>query len=136
MPRQHEEDPNMSYAQIQAQLHEMSGSIGRFGGIIETMTTVWQHQEAAATSGRKVLHDKIDALTTDVHGLKGQVDDLQKDIVTIQPSVDAFREQKLRAEGAKRLRKYLVGVMLTAAGGIGWAIHEVMPFLHRPPPTP
>lgn len=136
MPKQHEEDPDMTYDRIQAQLHEMSGSIGSLKGTIETMTRVWQQQEATATAGRRVVHDKVDVLTTNIHSLTSRVDQMNKDIVAIQPAVKVFHEEKLRAEGAKRLGRYLWGLMLTAAGGLGWGIHEVIAVLHHPPPPP
>lgn len=127
----------MSYAQIQAQLHEMSGSIGGLKATIEMMTSVWKQQEEAAVRGRRLLHDKVDTLKTDVHGLTTEVNEMKKDVTDLKPAVKRFETEELRADGAKRLGVYLWGAFLTGAGFIGYWIHELMPvFLHRPPPTP
>jgi outer membrane murein-binding lipoprotein Lpp len=137
MPKQHEDDPIMSYAQIQSQLHELSGSVGGLKSSVELMTKVWQQQEVAATAGRQRLHEKVDSLKTDVHGLKNDVDQVKKELAAVQPAVERFKGEELRAAGARSLGKRLWGLILVAVGFTGWWAHEFIPILfHRPPPTP
>ena len=111
------------------ELHEMSRVVGGLQNAVETMTKMWARQDAAATQGRRVLHDKLEALGKEMIILARRVDSMAVQINLIEPSVKVFNDDRLREEGSKRLGKMLVGAISVAAGGIGWGVHEFIGYL-------
>ena len=115
------------------ELHEMSRVVGGLQNAVETMTTMWATQDAAATQGRRVLHDKLEAIREEmmakVSTLTYRVDSMGVQINLIEPSVKAFNDETLRQEGAKRLGKWVIGGMTTVAGMVGWGVHEFVGYI-------
>lgn len=130
MPRQNESKSAMS----DGQLHQISAEIGGLKKAVEMMTDLWKTQEHAATAGRKSLHDKVEMVRQEVGieiaGLSLRVDRLTDQFEAMKPSVAELKkdaeDEKLRQEGAKRLGKYLIAGLTTAAGLIGAGIHELI----------
>lgn len=103
---------------------------------VETMTRVWQVQDRAANEGRRKLYDKFDLFREEVRekmsAMASQVNDMAKQMAEIQPSIKEYNAEKLRDEGASGMKKYIAGFVLTGAGGVGWAVHELITwFSHR-----
>lgn len=107
---------------------------------VDHMLQQWASQEATATAGRRALHEKFEAFRTDVglqisglslrvDRLVDQYDDVNKTMKVVEPAVQSFKDEKLRQEGAKRLGKVLIGALTTAAGVLGWALHELVGYL-------
>lgn len=136
MPRQHENDPNMNRGDV----HQISMKLGQLSQAVEMMTTMWQRQEEVATAGRKALHEKVEMvrqeLGVQVAGLSLRVDRLADQVKTIEPTVvtlkDGIREyedEQMRAEGAQKFKKWLIGGLTGIAGTIGWGLHEFIGYL-------
>jgi len=113
--------------------------VGGMSQAVSTMTSTWQRQEDTASAGRRTLHEKFEALAKEVRDtmtdLKSRVAGMEKQITVIQPSVDAFKEEKLRIEGAKKFGLGLWSALVAAAGMLGWIIHEVTPWFNHLPPS-
>lgn len=114
-------------------LHQISAEIGGLKRSVELMTDLWKTQEASASTGRKSLHDKFenfkDEIGLQIAGLSLRVDRLTDKVSTIEPSMTAFNNEKLRDEGARRIGKRWWYWILTAAGFLGWGIHELVSWL-------
>lgn len=124
----------------EGQLHEISAEIGGLKRSVEIMTELWKSQEATASAGRRALHEKFDQFRQevglDISALSLRVDRLTDKVVAVEPSVtsfkqesDAFKDERLRQEGAKRLGVKLYAALMAAAGAIGWAAHEIIPMI-------
>lgn len=103
---------------------EVARIIGQLENAVTNLTNTWQHQDANASAGRAEIHRKIDEVIKDVLRLTARVDALSKNVTIIEPSIKEFNDEKLRDEGAKKLGKWLWGILLTTAGFIGYGIHE------------
>jgi len=135
MPRQGENDPR-NYRRnedvpvvIQQQLNELTMTVGGLKQAVENLTTNWKRQDDAATSGRHALHQKIDDVREDVSDLGNRVDNLDRAVKIIEPSIAIFNEEKLRAEGARDLGRWIWGAFLAAAGFAGYWLHEFFTYL-------
>lgn len=117
-------------ADIQRQLNDLNRLVGGLSASIDAFNENWQRQDAAATSGRERLYKRIESLATELRAsaanLAARVAALEQKVKDIKPSVDAFKDEKLRAEGEKRLGLRLWAAMVFVAGLLGWAIHEAV----------
>lgn len=105
---------------------EVARIIGQLESAVTNLTNTWQRQEASAVAGRLELHRKIDEAIKDLLKLTERVNSLSKNVTIIEPSIKEFNDEKLRDEGAKKLGKWLWGILLTTAGFIGYGIHEAV----------
>lgn len=115
------------------EVHQISMKIGELSNAVEMMTDLWRRQEQAATVGRKALHDKVEALRSEVGaqigGLSHQVDRLVETMKVVEPAVKSFQDEKLRREGATRLGKALIAGMTVAAGAVGAGVTQFFNYL-------
>jgi hypothetical protein len=123
----------MSDPATEAALREMSRSIGGLQATVNTLVTTWQSQEASASQGRRDLHQKFDALRTDVHNMASQVAGALKDIADIKPSVEAFEDAKEQAKGAQKIGKLIWAALPFGGGLIGWMIANWITIGPKPP---
>lgn len=128
-------------ADIQRQLNDLNRLIGGLAATISNHTETWQRQDTAASSGRERLYKRIESLATELRAsaanLAARVAALEEKVKVIKPSVDAFNEEKLREEGAKRFGLWVWSGLLLAAGFIGYVVHEALEwYLHLPPLPP
>src|SRR5258708_2366366 len=102
--------------QEKSNLHQISMELGGLKSAVELMTSIWQQQDAAATVGRRALHEKVEIFRQEVGvemasmGLR--VDRVVDQLGIIEPAVKNFREKELRAEGARQLGVKLWAAML------------------------
>jgi hypothetical protein len=117
-------------------LHEISHEIGGLKTSVEMLTKMWSRQDEAATAGRRALHDRFEMFKDEVGlqltGLSLRVDRLVDQVKKIEPSVQAFHEEKLRDEGAKRLGARLYAGLVAGAAMIGWGAHEFISWIRHP----
>ena len=115
------------------EVHQISMKLGQLSQAVEMMTEMWKTQEAAATSGRKALHEKFehfrDEVGIQISGLSLRVDRMVDTMAKVEPAVKKYEDEKLREEGAKGLGKLLIGGMGMVAGAIGWGLHEFIGYL-------
>ena len=109
-------------------LHEMSAEIGGLKASLELLTKIWQQQDSAAAAGRRALYEKFELVRQEsgiqIAGLGIRVDRLSDQVKLVEPSIQAFKDEKLRKEGAERLGVRLYTAMIAAAGLVGWGLHE------------
>lgn len=118
------------------QVHQISAEIGALKKAVELMTEMWKAQEASASAGRRALHDKFELIKDEVGlqvaGLSLRVDRLTDKVSLIEPSVNSFKEEKLRDEGAKRLGVKLYAALVAGASLLGWGAHELVGWIRHP----
>lgn len=118
------------------QVHQISAEIGALKKAVELMTEMWKTQEASASAGRRALHDKFELIKDEVGlqvaGLSLRVDRLTDKVTLIEPSVNSFKEEKLRDEGAKRLGVKLYAALVAGASLLGWGAHELVGWIRHP----
>lgn len=110
--------------QVSAEIGGVKADVKNLQRAIETMTNMWHQQENAASTGRRLLHDKVEAVRTELMDLKRDVLGVTEQFSEIRPAIDEFQNQRQRQIGAKNVGRYLWSAMLAAAGGMGWIIHE------------
>ena len=110
--------------QVSAEVGGLKADVKNLQRSIEAMTNMWRQQETAASDGRRLLHDKVEAVRTEVVDLKRDVQGVTEQFSEIRPAIDEFKNQRQRQIGAKSLGRYLWTAMLGAAGGFGWLVHE------------
>ncbi|SDC06007.1 hypothetical protein SAMN05216337_1001152 [Bradyrhizobium brasilense] len=131
---------------VQGALREMAEKIGALSSSVSSLTSTWQQQEAKASDGRRDLHNKVDALRSEVSnkvaGLEKQVTELGAkvataidDIADMKPSVEAFNDVKQQAAGARWLGKLLWGAAVFASGGVVWIITNIVDIHFKTPPV-
>src|SRR4051812_43413979 len=123
----------MSDPTTEAALRDMSRSIGGLESTVKTLVSTWQSQEAAASQGRRDLHQKVETMRDDVQKLGARVEVALKDIADIKPSVEAFENAKLQVRGAQTLGKFIWGGLAFAGGGIGWMLANWITVTPKPP---
>lgn len=108
----------MSDPDTQAALRDMARSIGGLESTVKTLVDTWRNQEQAASSGRRVLHEKFDQLQGEVHNFGHQLAGVMKDIAVMKPTIAAVETAKQRAIGAGMLGKALwaIGGAMVAVG--------------------
>lgn len=112
---------------------DLTGKVAGLAAVVDSMTRQWARQEDGASNGRSVIHTKIDSMRDDVTDLGNRLGNLEKAVAIVEPSLKVFNEEKLRDEGARRLGRWLWAGFLTAAGGLGYALHEALGILwHKP----
>lgn len=111
---------------------EVARIIGQLENAVTSLTDTWQRQDARACAAIVDMHRKIDEAIKDVINLTARVDALSRNVTIIEPSIKEFNDEKLRDEGAKKLGRWLWGILLTTAGGIGYALHEAIGIFMRP----
>jgi outer membrane murein-binding lipoprotein Lpp len=111
------------------EIHNMSMVVGGLKNAVETMTKIWQQQEMLAGEGRRLVHDKIDAMKDELRSLSSTVKALSEDVAEIKPEVEAFNADKLRLEGAKSLGTKLWAAMMAMAGALGWGLNEFLTWM-------
>lgn len=127
----------MSIEVLQNQVHKLAGDVGALTNAVQMMTSMWRSQEESATTGRRIMHEKMDGVSNRLTTLTGRVDQMGEKIEIIEPSVAAFKATRHRAEGAMSLGKYLWGALLIIAGLTGYGFSEWFKwFLHQPPIPP
>ncbi len=128
---------------MSGELHEISAEIGGLKKSVDMLTSMWARNDEQATAGRRSLHEKFEALKTDVGlqitGLSLRVDRLTDKVTMLEPSVTTFKDRiraddndKLIEEGAKRFRIKLGAIIMTSAGAVGFLIHELVTYLKHP----
>lgn len=125
-----------------AELHQtigaMRSTVEHLNDTVKSMMTMWGNQEKEATAGRRVLHEKIEALKDSVVALGGRVGNVETKLTDIKPSVDEFKTQRSEQRGAMKLGKMLWVGMLAACGStgaaIGWWISHIFGSVPLPPP--
>ncbi len=111
---------------VNAALLRMAEKVGGLASAVETLTTQWRQQDEKASQGRRDLHQKIDALRSDVQRLDGEVKAAIADIALMRPTVEAVESAKLQAQGAVTAVRwtsragYWIATLMTL--GAGWVL--------------
>jgi hypothetical protein len=140
MPKQHENDPHMNDIAVHRQLASLQTSVEHVTETMKQMAAQWASQEQTAVAGRRALHEKFEHFRDDVglqiSGVSMRIDRLTDQVKAIEPMVTAFkekmegdREDELLSEGARRFRVKVVAWVGTAAGAVGWGIHELVNYI-------
>ncbi|WP_166295344.1 DUF1515 domain-containing protein [Bradyrhizobium sp. 2S1] len=127
----------MSDEATQAALREMARAIGGLESTVKTLTATWQQQEQSASNGRRDLHQKVEALRSDVStkvdGLRGdmvkmgaQVETAIKDIAAMKPVVQAVENVAVQATGVRNVTKWIWGAGAFLSGGVVWIITNLV----------
>lgn len=118
-----------------AELGSLRASVEHLANTIQTMATQWREQETTASNGRRALREKVETSNINVGlqiaGLSLRVDRLTDQVKLYEPSVTAFKEEKLREEGAKRLGAWMIAGMMGFASAVGWGLHEFFLYLRH-----
>ena len=87
-----------------------------------SLETNWRNQDEKASSGRPILHTKIDELRRDFHDWKGKLEAVITDVAEMKPTVDEVRTAKQRAIGALMVSRPLYALALFMTAGITWVL--------------
>lgn len=122
------------------ELHQISAEIGGLKKSVDMLTQMWSRNDEQATMGRRSLHEKFEALKTDVGiqiaGLSLRMDRLTDKVTMLEPSVTTFKDRirsddndKLIEEGARKFRMKLGAVIMAGAGTVGFLVHELLSYI-------
>lgn len=124
-----------------AELHQMIGGLkagfDHLNSTVNQMMTMWGNQEKEASTGRRILHEKMETVKETVTGLSTRVGAVETKLDEIKPAVKEFENQREQQKGAMKLGKLLWTAMLAACGtmgaAIGWGMHQLF-WTGAPPP--
>jgi len=116
---------NVSDPDTHAALRDMARSIGGLESTVKTLVETWRNQEQAASSGRRVLHEKFDQLQSEVHRFSSLLADAVSDIAVMKPTVEAVEQAKQRAIGAGMLGKALWAIGGAMVAGGLWLLSHI-----------
>lgn len=106
----------------QAALRQMAGQIGELASTVRSLEFNWRNQDEKASTGRAVLHAKIDDLRGDFHSWRGKLETAIVDIAEMKPTVDEIRAARERAIGALMVSRVLYAAGIVMTGGITWIL--------------
>jgi len=89
---------------------------------LEHLMRMWETQEKNASEGRRVLHEKVDAMKDSVTALTTRVTSIETTMAGVKPAVQEFENQREQQKGAMKLGKLIWTGMLAACGSMGAAI--------------
>lgn len=103
------------------------------------MSEQWKRQEDAASKGRHVLHEKMEAISIQVTRLAGIAESVQQDVAemkndiddNVTPTIIAYKLDKAARGGAIGMGKWIWGVILALCTAIGFAIHEAILYFNH-----
>lgn len=103
------------------------------------MTDQWRRQEDSASEGRRIIHDKVDAMSMQLTSVSGKVDGVTQDVAELKndldekvmPTVDAYKADIARKVGALWASKLFWGLITALAAAVGFAVHEVLLYFGR-----
>lgn len=101
---------------VQAALREMAGQIGSLTATVKTLTDNWRTQDEKASTGRAVMHEKIDALRGEIHEYKGKLEKVIEKVAGMEPTIAKINMAEQRAIGVFWVSRmfYAVGIAMTA----------------------
>lgn len=110
------------------QIHDIVGRLGDLEGTVRTFMKQWEMQDQTATSGRRVIHDRLELISnqvtrvaTDVQNTQQDVGEMRKDIdEKVMPHVEAYRTERERKIGAKGVWAIVGGGAVAAASGLAY----------------
>lgn len=122
-----------------AEIHQTLGALKEAAEnskrTLEHLMRMWETQEKNASEGRRIIHEKVDAMGTKLTELAGRITSVETAVTGIKPEVQEFKNQREQQKGAMKLGKALWAVMLTACGtmggALGWGLHHLFA---APPP--
>lgn len=109
-------------AATQAALLTMAKSLGGLESTVAGLVSQWRSQDEKASQGRRDLHQKIDAMRTEMQELDGLLKEAIKDIAEMKPTVEAVENAKQQAVGAGKASVWLWRLAMFASGGAAWVI--------------
>ncbi len=89
---------------------------------LEHLMRMWETQEKNASEGRRVLHDKVDAMKDSLVALTNRVTSVENTMAGVKPAVQEFENQREQQKGAMKLGKLIWAAMLAACGSMGGTI--------------
>ncbi|WP_228749979.1 DUF1515 family protein [Bradyrhizobium sp. BR 10261] len=95
----------------------MAKSIGGLESTVGTLTRQWRDQDEKASVGRRDLHQKIDGVIAEVHGLKASVTAAISDIAFMKPIVDGVVEARQQVTGAVKAGRWVYWLIFGSGGG-------------------
>lgn len=105
---------------------------------LDHLMRMWETQEKNASEGRRVLHEKVDAMKDGVTALTARVTSVEGKLVEVGPAVEEFKNQREQQKGAMKLGKLMWTGMLAASGSmgaaIGWGFSHIFGSMPMPPP--
>jgi Protein of unknown function (DUF1515) len=113
-------------------IHDMSRAVGALEGTVKNMTDQWARQEAAASEGRRVVHEKLDEVKETQTRTTAELQQLKDEFAILKPAITAFQKKQDEAEGMKNLGKILWLGMGGIAAAVGYLVHEWLNFLKGP----
>lgn len=127
-----------SEAEIHGTLGALKEATENTKRTLEHLMRMWETQEKNASEGRRVLHEKVDAMKDSVVALGNRVGSVETRLTEIKPAVEEFESQREQQKGAMKLGKVLWTGMLAASGGmggaIGWWFSHLFGSVPLPPP--
>ncbi|WP_018456789.1 DUF1515 family protein [Bradyrhizobium sp. WSM4349] len=109
-------------AATQAALLTMAKSLGGLESTVAGLVSQWRSQDEKASQGRRDLHQKIDAMRTEMQELDGLLKGAIKDIADMKPTVEAVENAKQQAVGASKASVWLWRLAIFISGGAAWVI--------------
>ena len=95
-------------AELHQMLGELKASFSHLNDTMKNMVTMWGNQERDASAGRRVIHEKVDALKDSVTAFGNRVASVEKTLPEdIKPAVEEFKDQRQQQKGAMKLGKLL-----------------------------
>ncbi|MET4187630.1 ABC-type transporter Mla subunit MlaD [Bradyrhizobium sp. JR1.7] len=123
---------------VEAEVHQMIGglkaTVDHLNTTVRDLMTMWSTQEKNASEGRRILHEKVDALKDSAQELTNRVSSIETTLVDIKPAVEEFESQRDQQKGALKLGKIIYAALTAAAGAAGWGLAHFFGSAPLPPP--
>lgn len=118
-------------------MSDIARAIGDIEGTLRSLKEQQANYERTAAEGRRILRDKIDAMSTQVHHLTGVAYGVQQDTAEIKkdidekimPTIEQWQLRRARLAGMLDAGKVLWGIILAVCTAIGFVIGAVIKYL-------
>lgn len=104
---------------------ELRGEMKGVIAAVENLNKTWGEREKDATEGRRLLHQKMDAVVLDSTRTEAVVENLTRTIDEIKPAIEEFKTQRNEKAGESKLKKRAWAGAVSLSGIFGGGIAEL-----------
>ena len=122
-------------------IHDIVGRLGQLEGTIKTFMSQWAGQDQAAQSGRRVVYERLELLSSQINRVATDVQAMQQDVAEmrndidekITPHIEDYRASKERKLGAKAVWALIGGVIIAIASAMAYIGDKVVSYFIAKP---
>lgn len=119
-------------------IHDIVSRLGNLEGTVRTFMQQWVTQDQTASSGRRVIHERLELMSNQITRVATDVQNTQQDVAELRneiddkvmPKIEEREQTKHQKIGAKGVWAIVSSAIIAAASGLAYLADKLLP--HRP----